>query len=123
MPTPSTAIDPRSLGSFGSGSIVARSMTRDHGGRRAGSPGGRATRDIGARLSTEYGGPRPATGICPLTRWVAAAHPAASPAASSAAGVAPGDHALQHVCEQAIRNYDPCISCATHFLDLTVDRT
>ena len=24
-------------------------------------------------------------------------------------------------CEQAIRNYDPCISCATHFLDLTVE--
>jgi len=24
-------------------------------------------------------------------------------------------------CEQAIRNYDPCISCATHFLDLRVD--
>ncbi len=24
-------------------------------------------------------------------------------------------------CEQAIRNYDPCISCATHFLTLTVD--
>ena len=32
------------------------------------------------------------------------------------------DHALQRRCEQAIRNYDPCISCATHFLDLTVDR-
>jgi sulfhydrogenase subunit alpha len=32
------------------------------------------------------------------------------------------DHTLQHRCEQAIRNYDPCISCATHFLDLTVDR-
>lgn len=32
------------------------------------------------------------------------------------------DHSLQHRCEQAIRNYDPCISCATHFLDLTVDR-
>ena len=32
------------------------------------------------------------------------------------------DHALSHRCEQAIRNYDPCISCATHFLDLTVDR-
>ncbi len=32
------------------------------------------------------------------------------------------DHALVHRCEQAIRNYDPCISCATHFLDLTVDR-
>ena len=28
-----------------------------------------------------------------------------------------------HRCEQAIRNYDPCISCATHFLDLTVERT
>jgi sulfhydrogenase subunit alpha len=25
-------------------------------------------------------------------------------------------------CEQAIRNYDPCISCATHFLKLEVDR-
>ena len=25
-------------------------------------------------------------------------------------------------CEQAIRNYDPCISCATHFLTLSVDR-
>jgi len=24
--------------------------------------------------------------------------------------------------EQLIRSYDPCISCATHFLDLTVDR-
>ena len=26
-------------------------------------------------------------------------------------------------CEQAIRNYDPCISCATHFLKLEVERT
>ena len=25
-------------------------------------------------------------------------------------------------CEQAIRNYDPCISCATHFLKVEVDR-
>ena len=25
-------------------------------------------------------------------------------------------------CEQAIRNYDPCISCATHFLKLKIDR-
>jgi sulfhydrogenase subunit alpha len=33
------------------------------------------------------------------------------------------DHALTHACEQAIRNYDPCISCATHFLDLTVERS
>jgi len=33
------------------------------------------------------------------------------------------DHSLTHRCEQAIRNYDPCISCATHFLDLRVNRT
>jgi len=26
-------------------------------------------------------------------------------------------------CEQAIRNYDPCISCATHFLKLEIERT
>jgi sulfhydrogenase subunit alpha len=32
------------------------------------------------------------------------------------------DQQLTRQCEQAIRNYDPCISCATHFLDLTVDR-
>jgi coenzyme F420-reducing hydrogenase alpha subunit len=25
-------------------------------------------------------------------------------------------------CEQAVRNYDPCISCATHFLEVEVDR-
>jgi sulfhydrogenase subunit alpha len=32
---------------------------------------------------------------------------------------------LEHAtwkCEQAIRNYDPCISCATHFLKLTVEQ-
>jgi coenzyme F420-reducing hydrogenase alpha subunit len=32
------------------------------------------------------------------------------------------DDELRHLCEQAIRNYDPCISCATHFLDLKVER-
>lgn len=25
-------------------------------------------------------------------------------------------------CEQAVRNYDPCISCATHFLKLTIEQ-
>ncbi len=29
---------------------------------------------------------------------------------------------LQWQCEQAIRNYDPCISCATHFLKLNLER-
>ncbi len=33
------------------------------------------------------------------------------------------DDQLTLLCEQAIRNYDPCISCATHFLDLTVERS
>jgi sulfhydrogenase subunit alpha len=33
------------------------------------------------------------------------------------------DERLTAQCEQAIRNYDPCISCATHFLDLRIDRT
>ena len=32
------------------------------------------------------------------------------------------DAELQHRCEQAVRSYDPCISCATHFLRLTIDR-
>jgi coenzyme F420-reducing hydrogenase alpha subunit len=32
------------------------------------------------------------------------------------------DESLRLRCEQAIRNHDPCISCATHFLDLIVDR-
>jgi sulfhydrogenase subunit alpha len=33
------------------------------------------------------------------------------------------DDRLQWECEQAIRNYDPCISCSTHFLKLDVDRS
>ncbi len=32
------------------------------------------------------------------------------------------DDRLQWQCEQAVRNYDPCISCATHFLDLRIER-
>jgi coenzyme F420-reducing hydrogenase alpha subunit len=32
------------------------------------------------------------------------------------------DDELKLRCEQAIRNHDPCISCATHFLDLTIER-
>ncbi len=33
------------------------------------------------------------------------------------------DEELALLCEQTIRNYDPCISCATHFLKLDVERT
>ena len=32
------------------------------------------------------------------------------------------DERLRRRCEQAVRNHDPCISCATHFLDLTIER-
>ncbi len=30
---------------------------------------------------------------------------------------------IRHHAETVIRNYDPCISCATHFLKLSIDRT
>ncbi|MBX3275700.1 MAG: nickel-dependent hydrogenase large subunit [Sandaracinaceae bacterium] len=34
------------------------------------------------------------------------------------------DHArATHLCEKLIRAYDPCISCATHFLDLRIEET
>jgi sulfhydrogenase subunit alpha len=33
------------------------------------------------------------------------------------------DDELQIRCEQTIRNYDPCISCSTHFLKLRVERS
>jgi sulfhydrogenase subunit alpha len=33
------------------------------------------------------------------------------------------DDALAIRCEQTIRNYDPCISCATHFLTLDIQRS
>ena len=32
------------------------------------------------------------------------------------------DDDLRWRCEQTVRNYDPCISCATHFLKLEIDR-
>ena len=32
------------------------------------------------------------------------------------------DEALRHRCEQTVRNYDPCISCATHVLRLDSER-
>lgn len=37
-------------------------------------------------------------------------------------GAAMDEAALRHFCETIIRNYDPCISCSTHFLDLRVRR-
>lgn len=37
-------------------------------------------------------------------------------------GLDRGDDALRLHCEQVIRNYDPCISCATHFLRMNLER-
>ncbi|MGW2209708.1 Ni/Fe hydrogenase subunit alpha [Streptomyces sp. NPDC001781] len=37
-------------------------------------------------------------------------------------GPAADDDELTRLCERAIRNHDPCISCAAHFLDVTVER-
>ena len=44
-------------------------------------------------------------------------------AAVAAGLVAEPDEVIRHRCEQTIRNYDPCISCSTHFLKLSVHRT
>ncbi|MFH0907976.1 MAG: Ni/Fe hydrogenase subunit alpha [bacterium] len=33
------------------------------------------------------------------------------------------DDQLQWQCEQAVRNYDPCISCSCHFLKVNIERT
>jgi sulfhydrogenase subunit alpha len=38
-------------------------------------------------------------------------------------GLDHADDALRLHCEKIIRNYDPCISCATHFLRMNVERT
>ena len=42
-------------------------------------------------------------------------------------GIAPSLASMEHEAatrraEQAVRNYDPCISCSTHFLKLTIER-
>jgi coenzyme F420-reducing hydrogenase alpha subunit len=42
--------------------------------------------------------------------------------AVAAANLHLADDELTALCERAIRNHDPCISCAAHFLTLTVDR-
>jgi sulfhydrogenase subunit alpha len=40
----------------------------------------------------------------------------------AATHVAMSQDKLQWQCERIVRNYDPCISCATHFLKLDIDR-
>jgi coenzyme F420-reducing hydrogenase alpha subunit len=40
-----------------------------------------------------------------------------------ASGLELGDSELTARCELAVRNHDPCISCAAHFLDVSIDRS
>jgi sulfhydrogenase subunit alpha len=37
-------------------------------------------------------------------------------------GLEHSDEDLRELCEKVIRNYDPCLSCSTHFLKVTVNR-
>lgn len=43
--------------------------------------------------------------------------------AVAAASLDQPDDVLRDRCERSIRNYDPCISCSAHFLELSVHRT
>ncbi|MBL7478419.1 Ni/Fe hydrogenase subunit alpha [Legionella bononiensis] len=38
-------------------------------------------------------------------------------------GLDKGEDEIRHFSEMIIRNYDPCISCSTHFLKLTINRS
>jgi sulfhydrogenase subunit alpha len=69
---------------------------------------------------TEDGTIRSATIIPPTAQNQAAVE--ADLGAFVQANLGLDDETLRGRCEQAIRNYDPCISCATHFLDLSIDR-
>ena len=60
-------------------------------------------------------------GSCRRPRRTRAAIEQTCAASSSATSTCPTTSCTLR-CEQAIRNYDPCISCATHFLRLEVDR-
>ena len=102
------------------------------------SPGrGRRAAARGCRTRGERGAPR--TALPPLRARggrrgpVGDDHaadrpePAGDRGRSAAGGVGRNldldDAALTALCEQTIRNHDPCISCAAHFLTLTVCRT
>ena len=106
-PATSRPIGPPSTSCRGAGSDSARPR------RRAGCSG-TATRSMTTgRSSTRGSCRRPRR-----TSWRSSRTCARS---SQARG--PRDDELRHRCEQAIRNHDPCISCATHFLTLDVERS
>ncbi|MGE0387318.1 MAG: Ni/Fe hydrogenase subunit alpha [Gammaproteobacteria bacterium] len=74
------------------------------------------------RYEFDAGGLVRAARIVPPTSQNQARIEADLAASLTAFGLERDDAALRLHCEKVIRNYDPCISCATHFLRLTVDR-
>ena len=119
----------------GAGVRLRRGAAPDRGLRRAGGPvrprgaGGRGSATASARRRaassiTATGSTRTGRSwtrrSCrrrPRTSW--RSRPTSAP--SWSATPASRTRSRWAVCEQAIRNYDPCISCATHFLDLQVE--
>ena len=84
-------------------------------------PRRRAACSTTATRSTSDGDDHATPGSCRRPRRTSA-RSSRTCARSSARDLDLADEALTLRCEQAIRNYDPCISCATHFLKLEVDR-
>lgn len=91
---------------------------------------GRGQREAARRLAVYGPNALPAARHELAHRAAEAGHPSAGPAAVGSSRVGAGsrnasavnDAALTALCERTIRNYDPCISCSAHFLDLTVVR-
>ena len=89
-------------------------------GRARASPRRRAGCSTTATRSTRTGGSSAARIVPPTSQNQRSIEEDLERLVAANAGL--DDEELQLRCEQAIRNYDPCISCATHFLRLEVDR-
>ena len=120
------------------GALRMRRGAADHRRlRAAGRAGGRGGAAGGGRLRGQRGAARPALASLrdrrrrarSSTRGSCRRPRRTSSRSSRTCGRSCSEHVrlpddeLRHRCEQAIRNHDPCISCATHFLTLDVERT
>ena len=119
------------------GALRVRRGAADHRRLRAAGPaGGRGRAARGGRLRGQRGAARPALaplrdrrrrarsstrGSCRRPRRTSSRSSTTCARSCSSTSGLPDDE-LRHRCEQAIRNHDPCISCATHFLTLDVER-
>ena len=89
--------------------------------RRATGDGGAAGHAVPPLRAGRRGQDRRAPGSCRPPRRTSS-RSRRTCATSSPRNIDLSDEELTLRCEQAIRNYDPCISCATHFLRLEVER-